>query len=151
MFKDKKRAVAAPARPARKGGSFSVIGADVTIVGDLITGSNLQVNGRIDGDVRCGSLHQGPGGTIAGNIVADEARLAGLVDGTVSAGLLILEPSARVTGDVSYETLTIESGATVDGRFAHRALPGDSSKAPTAIPAPVTELFLDQETAQAAE
>lgn len=151
MFKDKKRAAAAPVRPARKGGSFSVIGADVTIVGDLVTGSNLQVNGRIDGDVRCGALHQGPGGTIAGNIIADEARLAGLVDGTVSAGLLILEPSARVTGDVSYETLNIETGARVDGRFAHRAAVNDKSQAPATIAAPVTELFLDQETAQAAE
>lgn len=151
MFKTKKAAEAVPVRPAKKGGSFSVIGADVTIVGDLVTGENLQVNGRIDGDVRCGTLHQGASGTIAGNIVAEEARLAGLVDGTVSAGLLILEPSARVTGDVQYETLSIESGAKVDGRFAHRAVVGEKASQALASRSPVTELFPVQDTAEAAE
>lgn len=116
----KKDAGAGATRPAKRGTGFSVIGADVVITGDLATAENLQVNGRIAGDVRCGALHQGEGGTITGNITADEARLAGLVDGTVTARLLILEPSARVTGDATYETLCIESGARVDGRFAHR-------------------------------
>lgn len=109
-----------PDRIGKTSGSFSVIGADVVIRGDVTTKENLQVNGRIEGDVRCGALHQGGGGTIVGHIVADQARLAGLVDGTVSARLLILEPTARVTGDISYETLAIESGARADGRFAHR-------------------------------
>lgn len=151
MFtKARKGATPAPAKPARRGGSFSVIGADVAITGDLVTGENLQVNGRIAGDVRCGTLHQGAGGTIAGNIVADEARLAGLVDGTVSAGRLILEPSARVTGDISYQMLTIESGARVDGRFAHRDGAAEAARKLPSL-APVTELFPDQVAVEAAE
>src|SRR3546814_17482913 len=65
-------------------------------------------------------LSQGESGTIAGNIVTEEARLAGLVDGTVTAQRLILGPTARITGDVSYEILSIEPGARIDGRFARR-------------------------------
>ena len=135
----------APARAARRQGSFSVIGADVVIAGNLVTGENLQVNGRIEGDVRCATLHQGGTGTIAGNIVADEVRLAGLVDGTVSAGLLVLQPSAQVTGDVSYDMLSIENGARVEGRFAHRAGAGREDVAHA------SELYLDDGMAQAAE
>jgi cytoskeletal protein CcmA (bactofilin family) len=70
--------------------------------------------------VRCGALEQGPSGTIVGNIHAEEARLAGLVDGTVDVRILVLDGSSRVTGDVTYETLSISSGARVEGRFAHR-------------------------------
>ena len=126
MFgKSRKPVPAAPVKAAKQGGSFSVIGADAVISGDVATSQNLQVDGRIDGDVRCGVLHLGQSGAIAGSIVAEEARLGGLVEGKVEAGLLILEVSARVTGDISYETLRIEGGARVDGRFVHRTGGGD--------------------------
>lgn len=151
MFsKSKKEPPATPVKTAKRGGSFSVIGADAVIIGDLVTAENLQVNGRIEGDVRCGALHQGASGVIAGNIVAEEVRLEGLVEGAVSAGLLILAPSARVTGDVSYETLSVESGARVEGRFAHACLadaPAAGSRAPVSAP---IELF-PEDVAEAAE
>jgi cytoskeletal protein CcmA (bactofilin family) len=106
---------------SRRGSSFSVIGPDVVVTGDLTTGENLQVSGRIEGDVRCAELHQAANGAIVGNVVAAEVRLAGLVEGKVTAGTVLLEATARVTGEVSYTTLSIESGARVDGRFEYRA------------------------------
>jgi cytoskeletal protein CcmA (bactofilin family) len=112
---------ASPAKGGKRAASFSILGPDVAVAGDLSTAENLQVDGRIDGDVRCAELHQGADSTIAGNIVADEVRLAGLVEGTVTAALVILDATARVTGEVTYTTLCIESGARVEGRFVYRA------------------------------
>ena len=134
----------APAKSAKRGGAFSVIGADVSIVGDLVTTDNLQVNGRIAGDVRCGTLHQGASGAISGNVIADEARLAGIVEGTVTARILVLEPNARISGDVSYESLSIECGARVTGRFTHDAGVGQEAGS-------VTHLFPPGEAVEAAE
>lgn len=114
----------APAK-AKRGPSFSVIGPDVVVTGDLSTAENLQVSGRIEGDVRCAELHQSVDGAIMGAIVAAEARIAGLVEGTVTAGLVVLEASARVTGEVCYTTLSIASGARVEGRFEYRAVEPD--------------------------
>ena len=127
-----------------KGSRFSVIGPDVVITGDFTTSENLQIDGRIEGDVRCAVLLQGASGAITGNIVAEEARLAGTVDGTLAARTVTLETTARVTGEVSYTTLSIENGARVDGRFAHRE---DVSEQP------LTELYIDDAKimAQAAE
>ena len=144
MFAKSGKGASAPARPPKVSGCFSVIGAEVVVTGDIVTTENLQVNGRIEGDVRCGALHQGPSGTIRGHIVAEQGRIAGLVDGTVTARLLILEPSARVTGDVIYETLSIESGARVEGRFAHK----DAGAAKGQPPRLVLD---DEDTAEAAE
>ncbi len=138
------------ARSARRGASFSVIGADAAIVGNLVTSENLQVNGRVEGDVRCGGLHQGPTGIIAGNIVAEEARLEGLVDGAVTAALLILSPSARVTGDVSYETLSIEGGARIDGWLRHQSIADAPAEAGQTVSRP-PHLYPPQEMVQAAE
>ena len=141
MFaKNKSEGQLAPMRH-RRSGTFSVLGADVVLTGDIVTSDSLQINGAIRGDIRCGTLHQGATGTVTGSIVADEARLAGLVDGTVTARLLILEPSARITGDVSYETLNIESGARVQGRFTHNECAAGS----------VTPLFPTADGVMAAE
>ena len=66
-------------------------------------------------------LIQGGEGIIAGYIHAEDARLAGTVEGTVSARTLIVEASARILGDVAYETISIEAGAQIEGRLARRA------------------------------
>ena len=121
MFSGKSSKDAAAPKPAKVGPkALSFIGPEVVISGDLATTAQLHVDGRIDGHVRCGQLCEGNTGIIAGDIVADEARIAGLVQGTVSAATVIVEASARITGDVTYETLSIAAGARIDGRLARR-------------------------------
>jgi len=112
----------------RSGATFSFIGPEVAVTGDIATPGQLHIDGKVTGDVRCGTLSQGESGAISGNIVADEARLAGLIDGGVSAGALLLEATARITGDVLYETLTVNTGAQVDGRFKRRRGDSDGSR-----------------------
>lgn len=147
---------AMPAGPA-KGARFSFIGPEMTITGDIATGGDLHVEGKIEGDVRCGGLTLGESGEIRGNIVAGSARLAGLVDGAVEAGTLSLDQSARVTGDILYEMLSVSSGADVEGRFKRRKGAGDGSGSARAQsvrpaePVPPPELFLDTPAAEAAE
>ena len=51
-----------------------------------------------------------------GNITAEEAKVAGTVTGTVAAKVLTIEASARITGDLSYDFVSVETGAQVDGR-----------------------------------
>jgi cytoskeletal protein CcmA (bactofilin family) len=136
----------------RPGEAFSYIGSEVTVTGDIATGSELHLDGKVIGDVSCGSLTQGESGEVRGNIRAGEARLAGLVDGAVEAGILTLEASARVTGDVLYESLSVAAGAEVEGRFKRRRGGEDgarAAKAEKASPAP-TPLFGDGEQAAVA-
>lgn len=110
------------ARPSAPSSStFSVIGADVTIKGDVSASTELHVDGRIEGDITCESLVQGETSVIDGAISAETARLAGRISGSITARHLVVLKSARVEGDVNYDALTIEQGAQVEGRFAHRA------------------------------
>ncbi len=99
---------------------FSLIGGDVSITGNLVATVDLHVDGHIEGDISCASLVQGPDSRIKGHVTAKTARLAGLVDGSITADELIVESSARITGDVRYERITIEAGSRVDGRFSHK-------------------------------
>lgn len=114
---------AAAARPkaGRTGASgLSLIGSEVVISGDLTSPGQLHLEGRVDGHVRCHQLCQSESGVIAGDIVAEEVRIGGLVEGTVTAGTVVIEASGRVTGDVAYDTISIAAGARVEGRLARR-------------------------------
>jgi len=125
MFSRERSAPTPAAKPVRNGGNgaagMSFIGPELVVSGDVVTESQLHVDGRIDGNVKCGQLIQGLAGTIAGNIEADEARLAGTVEGTVIARTLWVEASAKILGDVAYETVSIDAGAQIEGRLARRA------------------------------
>lgn len=121
---------AAPSRTVANGGStFSVLGSDVAIKGNVEASADLHVDGTVVGDIACTSLVQGEASRVEGSIVADAARLAGTIKGSITVRELVILKSARIDGDVHYETLTIEQGATVNGRFAP-----DAGKAPVAKP-----------------
>lgn len=105
---------------ANPNSTFSVIGSDVVIKGDVTASADLHVDGRIEGDIKCSSLVQGEASTIHGSIETEGARLSGTVKGSISARELVILRSARIDGDVHYDALTIEQGAQVEGRFAPR-------------------------------
>ena len=98
--------------------TFSVIGSDVSIKGDVSASADLHVDGKIEGDITCASLVQGEGSKVTGGITAETARLAGAVNGSIKARELVILKTAQIEGDVHYDALTIEQGAQVDGRFA---------------------------------
>ncbi|MFM6932904.1 MAG: polymer-forming cytoskeletal protein [Novosphingobium sp.] len=102
------------------GSTFSVFGADVAIKGNVSAKADLHIDGRVDGDISCTSLVQGETSEIVGGVTAETARLAGRVRGSITAGQLVILKTAHIEGDVFYDALTIEQGATVEGKFAHR-------------------------------
>lgn len=127
MF-SKNRAAAHPSGSNPVAGStFSVFGADIRIKGDVAASADLHVDGRIEGDVTCTALVQGEASEIIGAVKAETARLAGVIRGTISVRDLVVLKSARIHGDVHYDSLTIEQGAQVEGRFAPRAVGEDSA------------------------
>ena len=104
----------------QSGSTFSVLGADTAIKGDITASADLHVDGKVEGDITCAGLVQGDTSEIIGGVTADTARLAGQVRGSINARELIILKSARIHGDVHYDALTIEQGAQVDGRLSPR-------------------------------
>lgn len=108
----------------RTNSTFSVLGSDLAIKGDIKASADLHIDGSVEGDISCTSLVQGETSTINGAVKAETARLAGTVEGSIAARELVILKTAKILGDVFYDALTIEQGAQVEGRFAHR----DSNK-----------------------
>ncbi|MBV7265632.1 bactofilin family protein [Erythrobacter ani] len=129
--------------------TFSVIGSDIKIEGNISASADLHVDGSIEGDIKCTSLVQGESSEVSGGITAESARLAGHVSGSITAKELVILKSARIEGDVHYDALTIEQGAQVDGRFAPNARrsaagTGGSAQAPRQSVKPAKEGDADQ-------
>lgn len=99
--------------------SFSVLGPDIVIGGDLTAQMDLHIDGSVKGDISCAQLVQGKASEVAGTVVAESARVAGTIRGSITAGMLVILKTARIEGDVTYGALTIEEGAQVDGKFTH--------------------------------
>lgn len=116
------------AAKAMSGATFSVIGADVAIIGNIAASADLHIDGRVEGDIKCSSLVQGDASTIVGGVAAGSVRLAGHVKGTIDARELVILRTARIEGDVHYDALTIEQGAQVEGRFAPRPANHESNE-----------------------
>ncbi len=125
---------AATPRRAASPSTFSVLGADVVMRGNVEAAADLHLDGTVEGDVACATLVQGESGRIAGAIDAQSARLAGTVKGTVTVRELVILRGARIEGDVHYETVTMEPGATVDGRLV------PNGRAPAEADAPLLTL-----------
>ena len=87
------------------------------IEGNVETAGNLRIDGKIVGHVKNkGKVFQGDGSLIDGNILSQNAELAGEVKGKVEiADLLILKATAVVHGDIITSKLVVEAGASFNG------------------------------------
>ncbi len=113
---------APPASAAQRDSQISVIGADILVTGNIEAQVDLQIEGRIVGDVRCATLIMGERSSVCGSIYAQRVRVAGNVEGSVETIDLAIEAGARVKGDVTYSRLRIANGGLVEGSMIHRPL-----------------------------
>ena len=112
----------------RAGGGMSFIGNEVTITGNIAAKGDIHLDSEVLGDIACGSLTLGTNGHVKGNVSAQRATVAGAVEGTVVATELVIEKTARIMGDVAYESISIETGARVDGRLSQKGPPAGELK-----------------------
>ncbi len=112
-------------REGAAGGVASIISPDLEIVGNLKSDGEIQIDGTVKGDIKAHMLTVGEQGKIDGSTVVETVRIFGTVNGRVQAKTVHLDKSAKVTADITHETLTIEAGAYFEGKV-HR-LKGASS------------------------
>ncbi len=84
----------------------SIISPDLKIVGNLKSDGEIQIEGTIEGDIDVPLLTVGEQGKVDGSTVAETVRISGTVSGKVRAKTVRLDASARVTADITHETLT---------------------------------------------
>jgi len=94
----------------------SIIGRDVTITGNVVSKFDVLLEGHVEGDIHCGSLHVGDNASLIGDVVADEMTLHGDMKGSISCHDVFLKASARFEGDINCKSLAVEEGALFLGQ-----------------------------------
>jgi cytoskeletal protein CcmA (bactofilin family) len=106
----------APAAAAATG--TSVIGTDLTILGDRITiisQNKLQVDGDVRGNVHGKHVVITEEGSVVGTVYAETIEVRGGLRGSIRAVSVKLQASAQVQGDITHQKLAIAEGAEFDG------------------------------------
>lgn len=118
----------------------SVISDDMNILGNIISDGYIDINGRIEGNIKCRSVTVREKGMVKGDIIADVVHVHGEVNGLIKSKSVNLHSTCRVSGVIMHESISIEDGAFVDGQckrsdkvMEHQASQGKSDGAPTAL------------------
>lgn len=101
----------------RKGASPSIIASDMSILGNLVSDGTVDIDGRVEGNVKAEQVIIRGNGKIKGDLQGDAVHVYGEVKGLIKAKQVFLYATCRVEGIIMHESLSIEDGAFVDGKF----------------------------------
>lgn len=111
-------------KTAKKDGSLtaktvtpSVLAHDVNVLGNIISEGYLDIDGRIEGNIKCVELTVRKNGIVKGDIIADTVNIYGRVKGLIKGKHVNLYKTCSVEGIIMHEAVSIEDGAQVDGQF----------------------------------
>ena len=105
-------------RPARSSAP-SIISADLVVHGTLISTGDIQIDGRVEGDVRSAGLVIGDKAFIQGEILADDVTVRGRIQGGIRARKVLLCTTSHVEGNILHEAFAVEAGAFFEGNCRH--------------------------------
>jgi cytoskeletal protein CcmA (bactofilin family) len=161
MFTSKKdstavsAASAQPSNRAARSSPASMISADLIVNGTLISTGDIQIEGRVEGDVRSVGLVIGEKAFIHGEVCAEDVTVRGRIQGSIRARKVLLCSTSRVEGNILHEAFAVETGAFFEGncRHAENPLADDapatktpSSSIPASASTPITSRPLANET-----
>ena len=97
--------------------SINILGAGTIVKGDIIANGDFRIDGTLNGTISAkGKLVIGATGSVEGEITCQNADFSGTIKANVSVQeLLALKSTAKLTGNIVVNKLSIEPGAQFSG------------------------------------
>ena len=97
--------------------SINILGAGTVVKGDIIANGDFRIDGTLNGTINAkGKLVIGATGSVEGEITCQNADFSGTIKANVSVQeLLALKSTAKLTGNIIINKLSIEPGAQFSG------------------------------------
>ena len=112
----------------------SIIGQDMTMVGDLSFKSKIQIDGQIQGNLTGTSLVVSETGRIIGNVITESLVCYGQINGDLTVGKLFLKKTGVINGRVETSDLSVESGGSLNGEIKSLIQSPDGKVLPRQMP-----------------
>jgi cytoskeletal protein CcmA (bactofilin family) len=97
----------------------SIISADLVVSGTLTSTGDIQIDGRVEGDVRSTGLVVGDKAFIQGEVLAEDLTVRGRIQGSIRARKVLLCSTCHVEGNILHEAFAVEHGAFFEGNCRH--------------------------------
>ncbi len=99
----------------------SILSRDLVVTGEISTDGDVQIEGRLEGNIKATTLTIGEEGIVNGNIMAGKVLIRGKVTGKIDATTVELSETANVLADIVQDQLTIANGAFFDGNCSRKS------------------------------
>lgn len=117
----------APTRMKAASGTPSILSRDLVITGEISTDGDVQIEGRLEGNVKATTLTIGEQGAVNGKITAGTVLIRGKVTGKIDATTIEMAETANVLADLVQDNLTISNGAFFDGKCSRKSKPAGTA------------------------
>lgn len=113
------RPLSPPPRPEAGERRTLVVGRGISLQGTVTDAERLEVEGTVESQmIQAAELLVATSGVFKGEVEVDEAEIAGLFDGTLTARVsLTIRATGRVNGIARCRRLSVEEGGQVSGRM----------------------------------
>ncbi len=108
----------------------SILSRDLVVTGEISTDGDVQIEGRLEGNIKATTLTIGEQGAVNGKIIAGTVLIRGKVTGKIDANTIEMTETANVMADLVQDHLTIANGAFFDGKCSRKTKPAGTVPTP---------------------
>ena len=112
-------------QPKSSGEIPSIIGSGTLVKGNMNCPSEIQIDGKVEGNLQCRKASISESGSVLGSIHAHEVVVRGSIKGNVYAQKVLLTSKSHLEGDIHHEELSVELGAFIEGQCQHTPFEGE--------------------------
>ena len=95
--------------------SSSILAKSFSLKGSITCKGELQIDGRINGNINGEKVILGPESSMDGTLNADEIVICGKFKGKIKGKSIRLDSGAIIDAEINYEILAIEDGSSING------------------------------------
>jgi len=97
----------------------SIIGRGAIFKGKISNASTIEINGRVEADIKSDKVTLGKNASLEGSIISELVVISGNYQGKIKADSVWLTDSSVITGEINYKSLQMDRGAALNCKIIH--------------------------------
>ena len=97
----------------------SIIGKGVIFKGKISNATTLEINGRVEADIKSEKVTVGKHANLEGSINSELVVISGNYQGKIKADSVWLTDTSIITGEINYKSLQMDRGAALNCKIIH--------------------------------
>ena len=99
--------------------SQSIIGKGAIFRGKISNASTIEINGRVEADIKSEKVTVGKNANLEGSISSELVVISGNYQGKIKAESVWLTDTSVITGEINYKSLQMDRGAALNCKIIH--------------------------------